>query len=159
MLLKHDVAHGWLGPAVDFCWRTIDGGEQPDEIHAFVAAFTFLEYVPDRPRAVRTAERLGERLVADGHVTLNPATDGYVHGPLEVAEGPDALAATLFAPAVIATALEGLATKQLPDGGWPITWDPPSDAALWEWRGAATINALRRLVAWGRVDPEATASP
>lgn len=159
MLLKHEVAHGWLGPAVDFCWRTIEAGEQPDEVHAFVAAFTFLEYVPDRPRAERAAERLGQRLVAEGHVTLDPEAEGYVHGPLQVAEGPDALAAGVFAPAAIEAAVDGLAAKQLPDGGWPITWSPPSDAAVCEWRGAVTVDALRRLVTWGRVDPDAVGAP
>jgi hypothetical protein len=44
--------------------------------------------------------------------------------------------------------------RQAPDGGWPIGWDPPSEASALEWRGMVTLQALRTLVSYGRLTPE-----
>jgi hypothetical protein len=45
--------------------------------------------------------------------------------------------------------------RQHPDGGWrmypsaPISWDAPSPAAILEWRGRWTLDAICRLAAYG----------
>ena len=36
------------------------------------------------------------------------------------------------------------------DGGWPLSWTPPSPASELEWRGIETVTALRVLRAYGR---------
>ena len=58
--------------------------------------------------------------------------------------------ADLFAEAQIGAA-DHLLRNQQPGGGWPITWEPPSEAATLEWRGVVTLQALRTLTSYGRV--------
>ena len=47
--------------------------------------------------------------------------------------------------------LDALAAKQQEDGGWPITWEPPSAAAVAEWRGFVTLKWLDVLENYGRL--------
>jgi hypothetical protein len=51
---------------------------------------------------------------------------------------------------VIDAGLDHLATAQQPDGGWTVNWMAWSPAAEREWRGHATVEALRTLRANGR---------
>ena len=44
-----------------------------------------------------------------------------------------------------------LERDQQTDGGWPVTWEPPSEASRLEWRGIVTLGALRTLTAYGRL--------
>ena len=80
-----------------------------------------------------------------GGVEHDPDAAGYVHLPLEWAPSPDSPCRKLFSGAVIEKHLKALAAKQQADGGWPISWDPISPAVELEWRGIATLNALRIL--------------
>lgn len=151
LLLGRGVDHPWVEPATAFCWRAIEWGGQPTERHAFVAAFTFLEHVPDRERADRAVTRLGRRLVDEGHVTLDADAEGYVHRPIDFVPSPSAITRPLFDETSLQASLDRLTDAQLDDGGWPITWDPPSPAAALEWRGALTVTALRTLRTWDRL--------
>ncbi len=47
--------------------------------------------------------------------------------------------------------LDRLQEDQQADGGWLITWEPPSQAARSEWRGIVTLGALRTLTSYGRL--------
>jgi hypothetical protein len=96
-------------------------------------------------------DRLGERIVVE-LVALDPAASGYVKSPLDYAPDPDRLAHRLFDDATIERHLDALAAKQQDDGGWPITWEPPSVAAVSEWRGFVTLRALAVLDDYGRLD-------
>jgi hypothetical protein len=42
--------------------------------------------------------------------------------------------------------------RQQEDGGWPIAWEPIGKAVELEWRGVATLDALKTLRAYGRLD-------
>jgi hypothetical protein len=84
---------------------------------------------------------------------LDPETPGYGISPLHFAPGPTSRWRKLFTGAQIAGALEHLEKSQEPDGGRPITWEPPSEAAKLEWRGIVTLQALRILVSYGRIVP------
>src|SRR5260221_9602165 len=70
--------------------------------------------------------------------------------PLDLAPTPDALLCPVFDSDVIQAHLDALEQDQQDDGGWPINWDPPSPAAAPEWRAWKTLEALRRLRAYGR---------
>ena len=52
---------------------------------------------------------------------------------------------------MIAGHLDRLERDQQGDGGWAITWEPPSPAAVFEYRGVQTLWALRVLRAYGRI--------
>jgi hypothetical protein len=150
LLHKHGVAHEWVAVATEYVWRTlenVDGVGADDAISVLV----FLEHVPDRAHAEVVFDALGARIRND-LVALDPSTTGYVKTPLEFAPRPDALARRLFDDATIGIHLDALEAKQQDDGGWPITWEPPSVAAVNEWRGYVTIRSLDVLDAYGRID-------
>lgn len=96
LLHKHGIRHRWLAPATDFCWRTIESGAKPDEPHAFITTFIFLEHVPDRGRAEAAMEHLGQRLLEEGHVALDPGAEGYVHTSLDFRSYPERVRGTPF---------------------------------------------------------------
>jgi hypothetical protein len=70
-----------------------------------------------------------------------------------VAGTPDSPWRGAFADDQLAAHLDQLAAAQQPDGGWPVTWQPPSEASLLDWRGIVTLQALRTLTSYGRLTP------
>jgi hypothetical protein len=150
LLHKRGGRHPWLEGATAFCWREI-ARKPVAEPHAMLCALTFLEHVPERERAEAAFEQLGKALLSGGLVALDPQAEGYVKSPLDYAPEPDSLARRLFDDATIDAHLDALAARQQHDGGWPISWQPPSDAAVVEWRGHITIEALKTLRAYGRL--------
>jgi len=149
LLLKHDVRHPWVASATDYCWRIISE-HATEEVHELAAILTFLENVPDRPRAERELDRIGERLLAARLVELDPEAAGYVKKPLDWAPTPRSWCRRLFDDRVMAAHLDALAAGQQPDGGWTISWPPVSPLVELEWRGVVTVDALKTLHAYGR---------
>jgi hypothetical protein len=149
LLHKHGVEHEWLAPATAYCFDALAELSHvgPDDA---ISVLTFLEHVPDRARADDVFERLGDRILTE-LVALDPAAEGYVKTPLEFAPHPDRLGRRLFDDATIETHLDALEAKQQDDGGWPITWEPPSTAAVSEWRGVWTFKSLSVLRNYGRL--------
>lgn len=157
------VEHPWLSAATEFCWS---GLAELTTTHPYEAAgvVAFLDHVPDRPRAERAAERLGElvraqRLVdltASGSSTVDAAAGyapGEVHLPYDYAPHPASLARRWFTDAEFEPALDGLVAEQGADGGWWVKfgfWTPVTE---FEWRPIATIESIRILTAYGRVEP------
>ena len=84
-------------------------------------------------------------------VALDPAAAGEVHTPLQFAPRPESLARQLFADEIIDTHLDALVAAQEQDGGWPINWQVWTPITGLEWRGWATIEALKTLQAYGRL--------
>lgn len=144
LLLKHGVEHPWLEPAVAFCWQAIESLESTN-FHDLMPVITFLENVPDRPRAERELERLAQRIAQPGVVEYDPAASGYVKLPLDWAPSPSSFCRRLFSTEVLARHLAALAKRQQPSGCWPISWQPVSIGAEQEWRGVMTIFALQTL--------------
>ncbi|MBD0330012.1 MAG: hypothetical protein ICV64_07910 [Thermoleophilia bacterium] len=148
LLHKHRVEHPWLARATDYCRRVLRervAGLGADDA---ISVLTFVEHAPDRDASV--VDALGAR-IRGGLVALAPDAPGYVKSPLDFAPHPAVLARTLFDDATIEAHLDALAAKQQEDGGWPITWDPPSAAAVNEWRGFMTVSALTVPEAYGRL--------
>ena len=151
LLHKHDVKHPWLSAATTYCWDALSesvGDLGPDDA---ISVLGFLEYAPDRERALEAFERVAERILAD-LVVLDPSATGYVKTPLDFAPHPDRLAARLFDDTTIARHLDVVSSRQEDDGGWPITWEPPSAAAVLEWRGFVTFKSLELLDNYGRLN-------
>jgi hypothetical protein len=150
LLHKRGFDHPWAGPATEFCWNVLDKriGElgQDDSINMLV----LLEHAPDRARAESAFAALGERILTE-LVALDPTAPGYVKSPLEFAPRPASIARRLFEDETIERHLDALAARQEADGGWPITWEPPSTAAVSEWRGFVTLRVLGVLDDYGRL--------
>ncbi|HET6529808.1 MAG TPA: hypothetical protein VFH03_04215 [Actinoplanes sp.] len=151
LLYRLDLPHPWRDAATAYCWRALAGQPLPDEVHALAEVLVFLEHVPDRDRADKHAGAVVEHLVAQEMFHLDPAAPGYGLTPLTVAPSADSRWRTRFSAAHIEAHLDGLLAAQQPDGGWPITWNPPSEASRLEWRGMVTLEALRTLTSYGRV--------
>jgi len=143
------AAHPWLRQATELTWSRIDalGDVGPYDMRAL---FHFLDHVPDRDRARAALDKIGPVIFDRDLVALDPATPGEVHFPLDFAPLPGSLARALFDQEVIDAGLDHLTTAQRPDGGWTVNWLAWSPAAEREWRGHATVAALRTLRAHGR---------
>jgi hypothetical protein len=142
--------HPWLRQATELVWARIDalGDVGPYDMRAL---FWFLDHVPDRDRARAAMDKIGPVIFERDLVALDPATPGEVHFALDFAPLPGSLARGLFDQRVIDAGLDHLATTaQQPDGGWTVNWMAWSPAAEREWRGHATVEALRTLRANGR---------
>jgi hypothetical protein len=143
--------HPWLTQATEYCWRQLESGVRIQDAHELSEVFVFLEHVADRERADKHAATLAGTLAEVEMFHLDPAAEEYGLTPLQLAPEPGWRSRALFDGALIEAHLDNLAGSQQPDGGWPISWQPPSEAALLEWRGIVTLQALRTLTAYGRL--------
>jgi len=91
------------------------------------------------------------RLPADGLLPVEGGAEGEFLRPLGLAPWPGQAARRLLGDAVIERELDRLAADQQEDGGWNLTFMAWKPAVAWEWRGAATIEALRTLSAYERL--------
>ena len=151
LLYQLGFDHPWRAEATRFCWRSLESGTLPNEIHALSEVLVFLEHVPERDRAEKHAAQVLKHMTAMTMFHLDPEADGYGLSPLQIAPTPGSRWRKLFTDAQIDAHLDHLVRTQEPDGGWPITWDPPSAAARLEWRGFVTLHALRTLRSYGRL--------
>lgn len=143
LLYRLEVEHPWRDEAEAWCWRAIDA-DVPDGAHTLSEVLVFLEHVPARGRAEAAAVALSQRFTEMPDVHLDPKAPGYGLSPLHFAPTADARWRQLFTDAQIDAALD-------PDGGWPLTWEPPGETARLEWRGIVTLRALRTLSSYGRL--------
>ncbi len=125
--------HPWLTRASDWCWKRL---ERPlDDAHEIATALRFLEYAPDRARARELAIRLTAEAPRSKWFLAQPGTSDYGVTPLGLCPTPTSIARPAFSDDLIAAHLDDLASRQQPDGGWPITWQAPGPGAAIEWRG------------------------
>jgi hypothetical protein len=144
LLHKHNIATPWLAPATDYCWRVLEANT-PLGGYDYKSVLTFLEYVPDHARAEGVFQRLAAGLLESDQLTLDPDAEGHVFMPLDFAPLPSSPMRRYFPDDVIERHLGALIRRQQPDGGWPITWTPPSTLAEMEWRASVTLGALLLL--------------
>lgn len=151
--LLHALAfdHPWREQATAFTWSAIDDGSALDgDAHALGEVLLFLEHVPDRERVADVARSVAERLPSVRWLRWNAADPGYGVTPLHYARTPASAWRSLFDDEQIQADLDRLERDQQPDGGWPITWEPPGKAAALAYRGIVTLDAVRTLVAYNR---------
>ncbi len=152
LLIEQGVQHPWLSRATATCCDILLT-QPPDEAHGLVCAATLAEHLPDQQVRDRIEAMLGAQLkTARFFIPEAPIRD-YGLTPLHFAASPESRWRNLFTAAQIQGHLDDLKSKQLSDGGWPISWDPPGPAALCEWRGRWTLDAIKILVAYGVIEP------
>lgn len=151
LLYRLDVEHPWRAEATRFCWHAVETGDLPDDAHALAETLAFLAYVPDRERAERYVSGVLERMAVTPMFHAVPKDGEYGLSPLHLAPTADAPWRHLFDDGQIEAHLDHLAAAQQPDGGWPITWTPPSQASHLEWRGIVTLHAVHTLTSYGRL--------
>jgi hypothetical protein len=145
--------HPWADAATTWCLAAVEAGDGlPTDAHALRCVALLLEHAVD----AETAERLGPVVAAALHAAdhFQPTPDAGTYGltPLEIAPSPGCRARAWFDDAAVSAHLDDLERRQQADGGWPIAWDPPSEASRCEWRAIRTLDALDVLDAYGRLD-------
>ncbi|HEX5781093.1 MAG TPA: hypothetical protein VFX80_04195 [Solirubrobacteraceae bacterium] len=139
-----DLTHPWLDGADEFLFARIaeiDTASQDLGLgYDLLFSVHFLDAHPDAARAeaaldalapIPTVEYGSERPSA---LDLSPAPGARSRDHLEVNRDLDALE-----------------QSQDEDGGWHVSWPAWNPAATIEWRGIATLNALKTLRANGRI--------
>jgi hypothetical protein len=148
---KHGAAHSWVNDATASLFARLEEG-RPDDAHALRDALLFLEHVPDRTRAEPLIPAVADAVRTSAFFKLDPGAPGYGVTPLFVAPRPESRWRLLFSDDEIAAHLDHLVAIQQHDGGWPLSWTPPSQASELEWRGFQTVTALRVLRSYGRLE-------
>ena len=151
LLYQLGVDHPWRSAGAAYCWQQLEAGALPGDAHVLKEVLIFLEHVPDRHRADQHAAALAPNLASIPMFHLDADAPGYGLSPLDMAPLATSRWRTLFTDAQIGAHLDRLQKDQQADGGWPITWEPPSQAAVLEWRGVVTLAALRTLTSYGRL--------
>ncbi len=145
---------GWLGPLVEATVRTLETREL--DMHELLAALTLLE-APGLPVGSRARVRSACEQAALRSVATDPASwEGYGLQPLDVAPRPGSPLHHLFAEAVEVN-LEHRIARQGDDGAWAPAWSWDGYPEAWEgarreWQGVLTLDALRSLRAYGRIE-------
>ncbi|MEJ7582966.1 MAG: hypothetical protein WKF43_02545 [Acidimicrobiales bacterium] len=145
------IEHPWVSLATEWCLRVLETDGPPDEIHALRCVTRLLEHAPDQERAAALAGSVAAALPGTAMFQERPAAKTYGLTPLEFAPNPTSFGRPWFDEGVIAAHLDHLESQQQADGGWPIAWEPPSEASRCDWRGIVTLQALRVLDAYGRL--------
>ena len=131
LLHRIGFEHPWLDKATEWCWATLADGLNGDA-HVASEVFVFLAHVPDRDRADAMAPAVLEHLARADHYRADPLEPAYGVSPLDIAPTPTSRWRSLFADDVIEGHLDRAERDQQPDGGWAITWEPPSVASTLE---------------------------
>jgi len=150
-IARYDAAvrdHPWTATATAYAMARIREMAGPGHALEYRFALQFLDAVhatePDAPAELR---RLGGFLPASGVLPVEGGAEGEAMRPLDFAPWPDRPVRALFPAAAVAAELAALAADQREDGGWTVDWSASSPAAELEWRGWATVRAVRILQA------------
>ncbi|MET7278287.1 hypothetical protein ABZS29_08660 [Kribbella sp. NPDC005582] len=144
-LHKLGFDHPWRSLAGAWCAAELERG-LPTEAHSLHEALEFLEHSGDVD-----LDRIRDWLPKLSYFRADAADPSYGVTPLQFAPTPDSVWAGLFTEAQLGAHLDRLVADQQSDGGWAITWEPPSQAATLEYRGIVTVGALRTLKAYNRL--------
>lgn len=146
--LRSDVAgHSWLAAATDYCVSKIEGLQEANPYELmFVLRFLDAAAGEDQ-RARELVSRFSDLVISDGPTPVAGGAEGEALHLLDFTPYADAPSRATFSPAAVATDLERLAGggQQQPDGGWAVDYAMFSPAAVLEWRGYATVQAIRVL--------------
>lgn len=150
--IRSDIyGEDWFIKTVDYLWSVMEK-EWPNDFHEAVQWLKFLQHTPDQDRAKPHLARLDEWLGKPGTIELDPHAQGYVHKVLDWAPLRDSYAGKFVSEQDLHRHLQALLAEQQEDGGWPISWQPPSPAAVYEWRGSMTVERLKTLRSYGMLD-------
>jgi hypothetical protein len=147
---RHDpevAAHRWLRRATDWATgevATLDGPRDAIE-------FRYVLQLLDAMDARDELERLGAHLPPDGTMPVTGGKADEAMRPLDFSPEPGRPIRDLLDPQMIETDLDRLEAEQHDDGGWDVDWTHWSPAGGLEWRGWATVRAVRILRANGRL--------
>jgi hypothetical protein len=144
LLLKHKIPHPWVDLASSYMHNLLPGFTSCS-YHDVISVVPYLEFVPEQTWAAAQLEAIRERLSKSSEVARDPDAPGYAKFPIDYAPFPTSPLRPVFSDELIHLHLRALAKRQMPDGGWPITWQAVGPGAEQEYRGMVTIQALSVL--------------
>jgi hypothetical protein len=147
---RHDpavAAHPWLRRATDWAREEIAALDGPRDAIEFRYVLQLLDAVDARDEL----ERLGAHIPADGTMAVTGGKPDEAMRPLDFSPVPGRPLRALLDPRAIESDLDRLEGEQHDDGGWDVDWAAWSPAGTLEWRGWATVRALRTLLANDRL--------
>ncbi|MFI7059577.1 hypothetical protein ACIBL3_01225 [Kribbella sp. NPDC050124] len=144
-LYQFGFEHPWRDKAAAWCAAELAKGF-PEDAHGMHVSMEFLEHTDGVD-----LDQVRDWLPKLNWYRADAADPTYGVTPLHFAPTPDSFWRPLFDDAQIEAHLDRLIADQQPDGGWALTWEPPSQTATLEYRGRVTIAALRTLKAYNRL--------
>jgi hypothetical protein len=147
---RHDqavAAHAWLRRTTDWALEQIATLDGPREAIEFRYVLGLLDAIDARDEL----ERLAAHLPANVTMAVTGGKPDEAMRPLDFSPEPGRPLRALLDPAAIEGDLDRLETEQHDDGGWDVDWAHWSPAGALEWRGWATVRALRILRANDRL--------
>jgi hypothetical protein len=147
---RHDpavAAHRWLRRATDWALEQIAELDGPRHAIEFRYVLALLDALDARDEL----ERLGAHLPANGTMAVTGGRPDEAMRPLDFSPEPDRPIRRLLDPRTVEADLDRLAAEQHDDGGWDVDWKHWSPVGGLEWRGWATVRAVRILRANGRL--------
>jgi hypothetical protein len=146
---EHDPAvreHEWLARATDYCWQQVTALGEPGHALEFRYVLWFLDAAYDvQPGADAELQRLGKFIPENGTLAVEGGSEGEVMHPLDLSPRSGRPLRDLLSPETIDADLERLAGLQQDDGGWIVDFASQSAAGALEWRGYATVSAVKIL--------------
>jgi hypothetical protein len=138
------IEHPWIERATAWSLERLRTQPVITSGHTLHCALTFLP-TTNEPDTAELIERCIAQLAGAEHFALHVPFNSYGLTPLDIAPTADHPLRPYFPRRCIDAHLNHLASQQRPDGGWPIAWTPPNEAAERAWRARWTLSAVRVL--------------
>lgn len=140
--------HSWLDKATRYCQDRIAELDRPGNALELRYVLWFLDATHDVvPGAAGELERLGAFVPADGMLAVEGGAEEEALRPLDFSPYPDRPLRRLLVGEAVDADLERLAGGQGDDGGWVVDFASQTAAGALEWRGYATVAAVKTLLA------------
>ncbi|MCB0873159.1 MAG: hypothetical protein KDC36_07255 [Thermoleophilia bacterium] len=145
--------HPWLARSVGYCLAAIEALDAAPPAYVLAFSLRLADALhPTRPAdAERVRDQLSRYVPDSGAVPVAGGTEGETLHLLDLSPTPGTPSRELFSGAAVARDLDRLAGLQRPDGGWEVDYASASVAGALEWRGYATVRAVRVLIVNGMV--------
>lgn len=150
LVARHDpsvAGRPWLASATRWCLDAIHAIDATPHAYELLFALRFLDAAAGAvPEAASLLGELRQHVPDDGSMPVAGGGEGERVHLLDFAPDAGPLR-SLFPADAVAADLDRLAVLQQPDGGWVVDFASFSPAAALEWRGYATVGAVRSLTA------------
>jgi hypothetical protein len=134
--------NAWLTGATNWCLETMEQVTEPPHAIELMFSMYFLDAVAEaRP----LLKKYTDFVRLDGPTPVAGGAEGEVLYPLDFTPHADSPSRAYFSAGAIAADRERLAGQQKADGGWDVSFQTFSPAAALEWRGYATVQAVKVL--------------
>ncbi|HEU4658005.1 MAG TPA: hypothetical protein VFR97_10785 [Capillimicrobium sp.] len=144
------AAHPWLARATAFCLGAIAELDEPSGAYELRYVLWLLDALHDTHADAREhLDRLADLVPASATLPVAGGVEGEALRPLDVSPRPAGPLRARIAADAIAADLDRLVAERRADGGWDVDFATQSPASALEWRGYATVRALKLLRAHG----------